>query len=62
MKTPDATPDANADRVKEILRGASRGPADPDVALSEVLSRIPDADSSFLGDVLEKLARDARSD
>lgn len=55
--------DADAGRIEEILRGARRGPRDPDLALSLMLSELKEPeDQAAIESVLERLARDARPD
>ena len=55
--------DADTARVAEILRGASRGPLDPDLELLAMLAELRGSDDdSALDTSLERLARDARSD
>lgn len=54
--------DADTTYVEEILRGASRGPMDPDIELAEILIQIDRARGrDVVRKSLEQLARDARS-
>jgi hypothetical protein len=56
---------ANADsvRIEEILRGASRGPMDPDLELTELLAELCGSEDEIsLVTALERLARNAHSD
>ena len=58
-----ALPDAETARVVELLRGASRGPRDPDVELAELLPGIEEAtDETAVTLLLERLVRDANQD
>ena len=60
MKDRVSPVDADSTRVAEILRGASRGPLDPDIDLCMALAEIYGTDGQeILATTLEWLARDA---
>ena len=52
--------DTDSAQAIEILRGASRSPADPDVELSRILTESIESDEQQLRSALAKLAADAR--
>jgi len=54
--------DPDTARVVEILRGAQRGPNDPDLDVTIAIARLAEAnDESAYSIVLEQLTRDASS-
>ena len=63
MSSLPGPPVAENDRVVEILRGAERGPRDPDIELAKLLITLgADDDRVAVMDVLQQLASDARPD
>jgi hypothetical protein len=55
--------DSDTLRVIDLLRGASRGPQDPDVELAEMLPKLgATSDESAVILALERLVRDANPD
>ena len=63
MRRVAPSADADTAQVEEILRGAKRGPLDPDLELFQMLAELRGSeDDAVLDTSLERLARDARSD
>lgn len=54
--------DVDDERVIEMLRGAQRGPRDPDVSLSTLIANLRVADEKAILLALAGLVRDANSD
>jgi hypothetical protein len=53
--------DTDAEEALEILRGAHRGPHDPDIALGTVLTNLRDATPDEVRSALARLISDANS-
>jgi hypothetical protein len=51
--------DADSATAVEILRGAARGPRDPDVSLFVMLTELDRRDNDELTSYLQRLVRDA---
>ena len=59
----DSIFDPDSAELMNVLRGAYRGPQDPDVELAEILPLISrDSDATKLADVLKRLVHDENPD